>query len=215
MKEDRNMSKSEKGNKDKVCSSKSANVKNRENTSSCGRQRAYSLMKERNGTKVDFADQMRPRTCSMPSRNTIRKLSSCPGLQKYKGQFVGGSHTYDVDTYVVRSFEVNSKGVIKSRSDSLRSRSTASFSSEGEPCPLSQSSVFSNSSLESITNGNTDFVASWSVRVFGMPGVGKTALTQQFMTSEYLGGFNTSLGRCITIVNHFVKKRFKRSLDGY
>lgn len=190
------MSKTEKGYKEKGCFSTKANGKSRENTTSCGRQRAYSLMKERNGTKVEFTDPMRPRTCSMPSRNNIRKLSSCPGLQKYRGQLISGSHINDVETYVVRSFEVNSKGVIKSRSDSLRSRSTASFSSEGEPCPLSQSSVFSNSSLESITNCNTDNAPAWCVMVYGMPGVGKTALTQQFMTSEYLGGFNTSLGTC-------------------
>jgi GTPase SAR1 family protein len=31
--------------------------------------------------------------------------------------------------------------------------------------------------------------------ILGSSGVGKTALTQQFMTSEYMGAFDTSTGK--------------------
>jgi len=194
------MSKTAKVAKDAVCFDNSTVDTNRDNITSYGRQRAYSMMKERNSTKVDYtySEQMRPRTCSMPTGNTIFKRMTS---QKGKGHGTSCNNTQDVETIVVRSFEVNSKGVIKSRSDSLRSRSSASFSSEGDPCPMSQSSVFStSSSQESLQNYTNETMATWLIMVYGKNGVGKTAITQQFMTSEYLGGFNTSLGKPIYVI---------------
>ena len=41
----------------------------------------------------------------------------------------------------------------------------------------------------------TKEVAVYRVMMLGGPGVGKTALTQQFVTSEYIAAQNTSFGR--------------------
>ena len=38
----------------------------------------------------------------------------------------------------------------------------------------------------------------YRVLVLGGPGVGKTAITQQFLTSEYMAAQNTSFGRSIS-----------------
>lgn len=191
------MSKSGKTNKNKKCvKSHTVDMKNEDDsTPLMARQRAFSLKKDERVNKVEHPEHMRPRTFSMPSRYTLRKPLA---LQRYRGHVFGNGN--DEDTYVVRSFEVTSKGIIKSRSDSLRSRSTASVSSEGDPCPFSQSSVFSGSSQESLNNCQTSENTRYcTIKVFGIGGVGKTALTQQFMTSEYLGGFNTSLGELFAV----------------
>lgn len=150
------------------------------------RKRALSYRKpEEHCHEFAEDDGMRPRTSSMPTSSTFRK----PQLQLTS---LGLNGDPDVDTYKVRSFEMNAKGKIISRSESLRSRSSYSiFSSEGDLCPLSHSS--SSLSKESILN--TVITLASRVMIFGYPAVGKTALAQQFMTSEYLGGFNTSTGK--------------------
>lgn len=154
------------------------------------RQRAFSCVKNKSESSEDGIS-IRPRTCSMPTGGNFN--SSFVSNLRNRGQ-TSSIPDHESDTYTVRMFEVSSKGVIKKRSDSWRSRSTASFSSEGEPCPLSQSSAASSSSQDSI--GNCAGVTPASVvLVLGADGVGKTALTQQFMTSEYLGGFDTSSGK--------------------
>lgn len=155
------------------------------------RKRASSFKKP-NEKNIDLFlnDEIRPRTCSMPSRSSFRK----PHHQELQRALLRLNIEPDTETYTVRSFEMNSKGVIIKRNDSMRSRSTNSIvSSEGDLCPLSPMSRTSSSlSRESV--GTSPGMFPCRVMVIGAPGVGKTALTQQFMTSEYLGGFDTSVG---------------------
>lgn len=163
--------------------------KSESHTRNSYRQRAFSYIKDKPRDYVKH-DDSRPRTYSMPTRNEIQK----PNLHYFS---TPRNNENELETYKVRKFEVNSKGVIKKRSDSLRSRSSASFSSDCDISgQLSLSSLALSSSQESVgvfkSCGSAD---TSTVAVFGGPGVGKTALMQQFMTSEYLGGFDTSMGK--------------------
>ena len=155
------------------------------------RKRASSFKKPKTHSPELFGHlgEMRPRTCSMPTRNTFRK----PGL----GLLCQGHHVchldVDTDIYRLRSFSTTSKGIVINKGDSVRSRSTNSvYSSGSEEFPLSPSS--GNSSTHSRECFGMMPVIPFRVTVLGAAGVGKTAITQQFMTSEYLGGFDTSIG---------------------
>ncbi|XP_052233033.1 GTP-binding protein RAD-like [Dreissena polymorpha] len=106
-----------------LCSSNNLNIE------STYRKRASSFKKPKvKNLDVYLHDNgMRPRTCSMPSSNSLKK----PRAQILRREFM--NIEADPDTYTVREFEMNSKGVIIHRSDSLRSRSTNSIvSSEGD-----------------------------------------------------------------------------------
>lgn len=157
------------------------------------RQRALSLKKDEKVRCVDCNDQIRPRTRSMPAKSTVIRPCTCHSSPHHcTGQLLT-ANVHDIGTYIVRQFEVNSKGVIKSRSDSLRSRST-STSSDGDPCNFGQGLRLSKEYVQQ------EIVHAPYILVCGVAGVGKTALTQQFMTSEYLGGFNTSVGKLVSYV---------------
>ncbi|XP_041376306.1 ras-related protein Rap1-like [Gigantopelta aegis] len=153
------------------------------------KKRATSLKKpkSRHLENVEL-EEMRPRTSSLPSRNQLSK----PYMQ-YLSPCVD-----DESVYTCRSFVTTSKGVLVNRGDSLRSRSTNSIISSGsgsmtELTPLSpSSSSLSQSSLANST-GSAFGASAFRVLVLGSPGVGKTSVTQQFMTSEYLGGFDASI----------------------
>lgn len=156
------------------------------------RKRASSFKRDKH---LDFFhdEGMRPRTCSAPTKNNLRK----PNLHR---THLGLNIQPDAERYRVRSFKMNSKGVVVV-GDTFRSRSSNSVCSSGsEACPLSPLSRTSSSmsrdsagtSPGSVTN-NTGFPS--RILLLGSPGVGKTAVTQQFMTSEYLGGFDTSIGK--------------------
>ena len=153
-----------------------------------GRKRASSFKRPRVPPQdIVPDDDIRPRTSSMPTRNTIKR----PGCLSHTALHLD----VDNELYTLRSFATTSKGVVVNRGDSLRSRSSNSvYSSGSELCPLSPGSRTSSSiSRESI--GTSDSV--YRVAVLGASGVGKTAITQQFMTSEYLGGFDTSIGELL------------------
>ena len=90
------------------------------------RKRASSFKREKH---LDFFqdDIMRPRTSSAPTKNTLRK----PKLHR---THLGLNIQPDDDQYTVRSFKMNSKGLIVV-GDSMRSRSANSVNSlEGEMC---------------------------------------------------------------------------------
>ena len=149
------------------------------------RSLSFKIAKE---THVDSYSQreMRPRTCSMPT-------------SAYRRLMLQGTHLRlniqpDTEEYTVRSFKTKSKGIV-ALGDSRRKRSSNSVSSsEGDVCPVSPVSISSCSlSRESIVMCPAMLPS--RVIVIGASSVGKTALTQQFMTSEYLGGFNTSYGK--------------------
>ena len=155
--------------------------------SSIGRKRASSFKKPKTQTLDSFGNngEMRPRTCSMPTRNTFRK----PNTLSHHALHLD----VDSDFYTLRSFST-SKGIIVNRGDSVRSRSTNSvYSSGSEQLQLSPSSR--TSSTYSRESFGVVSKIPFRVAVLGAPGVGKTAITQQFTTSEYLGGFDTSIGK--------------------
>ncbi|KAH3770121.1 hypothetical protein DPMN_171402 [Dreissena polymorpha] len=138
-----------------------------------------------------FAD-MRPRTFSMPTKNSYTKpLLYHKQPRQYRSQTAFNAD----DRHLVRIFEMSSQGQLVKKSDSLWSSSTNSIvSSEGDVfvgVSPTQNSSFNRRSFEE-GNGPSE---PYSVLVIGQSEVGKTALCQQFQTSEYLGGFNTSLGK--------------------
>ncbi|XP_062567647.1 GTP-binding protein GEM-like [Saccostrea cucullata] len=147
------------------------------------RVRSTSMKKPKVRPPEDFElDDMRPRTSSLPSKNSYKK----PNLLAIKSAGILYEDS-EHDLYRLRSFERTAKGLVN-RGDSLISRSNNSiFSSESEYGALSQTS--SSASQTSLTEHHKPY----RILMMGSQGVGKTALTQQFMTSEYLGGFDTSI----------------------
>lgn len=182
-------------NRNCLISSRSLATADDFNKVSC-RQRAFSFIKDKQLDLLEYGDGIRPRTSSMPTKSSVRKPTLLH-LNHRHHTHEYNANEHDADKYPVRMFKVNSKGVIKSRSDSMRSRGSASFSSEGEMCRmLSQSSLASSSSHDSIsTYKSLGNMSTSYVKVLGGTDVGKTALMQQFMTSEYMGGFDTSNGK--------------------
>ena len=161
------------------------------------RQRAFSCVKT---TTEYHGEPIRPRTLSMPTAGYSGR-ALFPNLSHRHRGLTTSIPDHESDFYTtIRMFEVNSKGVIKKRSDSWRSRSSASFSSEGEPGLVCYSPLESSSSIDSVGCAASDPTPGLIVLVLGEEGVGKTALTQQFMTSEYLGGFDTSSGKLCPVL---------------
>ncbi|XP_064610604.1 GTP-binding protein RAD-like isoform X2 [Liolophura sinensis] len=99
----------------------------------------------------------------------------------------------------VRSFSKTSKGLVN-RGDSFKRKSTSSvFNSSVNNCasePVefnrdrTSSSNSQSSTSQSVDSGNAP--SFFRVVMLGAVGVGKTALTQQFMTSEYMGACDTT-----------------------
>ncbi|KAL8590264.1 hypothetical protein ACOMHN_006380 [Nucella lapillus] len=159
-------------------------------------KRAVSLKKPRKKTfEIDELDEMRPRTSSLPTKNSIRR----PILQYLTPPHTSSSARDHDEFYTIRSFVTTSKGQLVNRGDSLRSRSTNSIMSSGsgsmtELTRLSQAS--SQCSLCHEGSGPESPSALpllYRVLMLGSAGVGKSSLTQQFATSEYLGTFGPSI----------------------
>lgn len=76
----------------------------------------------------------------------------------------------------------------------VASTTLSSLSSTGgggiNPRRESLNSVESSGLTQSVTSSVT--ISHYRVLMMGAPGVGKTALTRQFMTSEYKGTYETS-----------------------
>ena len=156
------------------------------------RQRAKSLMK--NVLLEPEPEYLRPRSFTAPSRNSLLKPHH---LRHHHHGHPLESNYESGSIYTVRTFEMSSKGVILKKSDSLRSRSTNSvLSSDGDQV------LFLSSPRGSYSSQGSEIVERFSeeancIFVIGASAVGKTALTQQFQTSEYLGGFDTSIGKTL------------------
>lgn len=154
--------------------------------------RSCSMKKPRR-PMIEDLDEMRPRTSSLPTRNSYKRR-----------QYLSPTVSTEGELYRVRSFETTSKGIIN-RGDSFKSKSSNSIVSSGSSTTdhgrLSRSpSVNSQGSTEaSLDSAGCQL---FRVCVLGSPGVGKTALMQQFMTSEYIGGFDTSLGKYDSLIIH-------------
>ena len=151
------------------------------------RIRSASMKKKNIKVSEDFElEEIRPRTSSLPTRNSFKK----PNLLSIRTAAAILYEDSERDFYTQRHFETT-KGGLVNRGDSLISRSTTSIVSSGsELGALSRTS----SSVSQGSLGNETVVKPHCVLMLGTQGVGKTALTQQFMTSEYLGGFDTSIG---------------------
>ena len=117
---------------------------------------------------------------------------------------------------VVRNFSLSSKGVIN-RGDSFKRKpaqgsqstpdativvnttpATAAVTSPHQPTASCEEHLLSTASSAIARASSTTTVS--RVLVIGDRGVGKTALLQQFMTSQYMGAAETSFGECWSFV---------------
>lgn len=105
----------------------------------------------------------------------------------------------------VRSFKMTPKG-IENRGDSFRRRSSSSIASAGsakniehaDECQIKRQRIPSDNSDGSTTGCSCASSSSsgyYRVLVTGEAGVGKSALTNQFMTSEYMVNLDITLGK--------------------
>ncbi|XP_033325644.1 uncharacterized protein LOC117220078 isoform X2 [Megalopta genalis] len=151
------------------------------------------------GSRGPGPRQYRGRTSSMPAVPRHR-----PMLAETKRGGAGGAEegeTEDgVEYYRLRSFSITANGVYN-LGDSLksrRSRSINSVTSSGTSCSstrearlLSLASQLSAMEAEEDTSNERE--ATYKVGMLGASGVGKTALTAQFSTSDYICAYDTSL----------------------
>ncbi|XP_014603260.1 PREDICTED: flocculation protein FLO11-like isoform X4 [Polistes canadensis] len=104
--------------------------------------------------------------------------------------------------YRLRHFSITGKGVVN-RGDSLKSRrsrsnnSVASSNSSTEHLTASYPGSARNSAAGSLASSRESSAsqdpASYRVLMLGAPAVGKSSLVSQFMTSEYLHAYDTSI----------------------
>lgn len=105
----------------------------------------------------------------------------------------------------VRSFKTTSKGAVVNRGDSFRTKTPAEDANLFTPGEQ-QSLEKINSSHGNISHKNQIIPeplpsSYFKVLMLGSSGVGKSALTTQFLTSEYIGAFDTVNGECFTITS--------------
>ncbi|XP_033755879.1 uncharacterized protein LOC117338631 [Pecten maximus] len=162
------------------------------NVSPRPRSRSSSVKKSKKKSLEAFDLDIRPRTSSLPTKNTYKKPNL--GSLRHTSEGCGDDET-DPDFYRLRTFELTPKGIVN-RGDSLRSRSTNSILSSGSEmgCLSRTSSSLSQSSFGNSTGSGGTGVP-FRVLVVGPEGTGKSCMVRQFTTSEYLGGFDTSLGK--------------------
>ncbi|XP_013401048.1 uncharacterized protein LOC106166932 [Lingula anatina] len=159
---------------------------------------------------TSFSPNPRPRTWSMPAKHCRRRGQSAdeplPPAVCAIPEYAGNGQLQRV-----RSFTLSSKG-LKNRGDSYKKKTTGSNQSMGQLdnfCSLvteeefrqRTSSVNSQGSLthRSCGSGSSEFRPSYKVVIFGAGDVGRTSLTRQFMTSEYMGAFDASFGKKIPL----------------
>ncbi|XP_076752791.1 uncharacterized protein LOC143424541 isoform X2 [Xylocopa sonorina] len=151
------------------------------------------------GSRGPAPRQYRGRTSSMPAVPRHR-----PMLAETKRGGASGTdegETEDgVEYYRLRSFSITANGVYN-LGDSLKSRrskSINSVTSSGTSCSSTRearllSSASQLSGMEAEEDTSNERVATYKVGMLGASGVGKTALTAQFTTSDYICAYDTSL----------------------
>ncbi|XP_033754847.1 GTP-binding protein REM 1-like [Pecten maximus] len=134
----------------------------------------------------------RPRRNSMPSRARHQILSS-----SFNDLFDNTENEQPQSLRRVRSFKTTSRGVVN-RGDSYKKKSSNEILASGgtvrdESSELQSLDNHSNSPTPRISTSTSsdDAPKCYQVVVLGSDGVGKTALTDQFMTSEYIGPTDT------------------------
>ena len=105
-------------------------------------------------------------------------------------------------TYRRRSFSITPRGIVN-EGDFLvakfgnmvvpASSVGSDLDQQGGTC-RSRASSFNSQGSPALSAASSCDTPTYKVLVLGYTGVGKTALTQQFMTSEYMGAQNTSFG---------------------
>uniref|UniRef100_A0A1L8DLC1 Putative ras-related gtpase n=1 Tax=Nyssomyia neivai TaxID=330878 RepID=A0A1L8DLC1_9DIPT len=141
------------------------------------------------GSSRPTKQKQRMRTASMPAENRKPRLSE---LRR------SAIHCADVDIeyYRLRSFSITSHGICN-LGDSMRSRRSRSINSvtssnSGRDRHNSNASQTTTNDLAMDTEQG-DSTTAYKVAMLGASGVGKTALTYQFTTSEYICAYDLSL----------------------
>ncbi|XP_063439858.1 ras-related protein Ral-B-like [Mytilus trossulus] len=138
-------------------------------------------------TEESFAYE-RKRRNSMPSVNKIQLSSSYTDLAKEKDK------DYDENLRRVRSFKTTSKGALVNRGDSFKRKTQKekllTLANQSREDNLNNA----GNNNQQVTVTLKSFNPVYRVVMLGPAGVGKSALTDQFMTSEYIGPTdNTSI----------------------
>ncbi|KAK8725637.1 hypothetical protein OTU49_010660, partial [Cherax quadricarinatus] len=115
---------------------------------------------------------------------------------------VNGADDDDDDYYRLRHFSITGRRIVN-RGDSFKSRRTrsntsvASDASSADGCawshPCSLATSAASSAASSQASSASEMTTPYRVVMLGGPGVGKTALVHQFMTSEYINAYDNSL----------------------
>ncbi|XP_058827882.1 uncharacterized protein LOC131687790 isoform X2 [Topomyia yanbarensis] len=150
------------------------------------------------GPGLENAKQQRMRTSSMPVENRKPRLADTRR---------SAIHCADVDMeyYRLRSFSITSHGICN-LGDSMRSRRSRSINSVtsassggGKDRKGSSGSQKQDAHMQSAEGSGDNLTAvkekdnAYKVAMLGASGVGKTALTYQFTTSEYICAYDLSL----------------------
>lgn len=149
------------------------------------------------GSRGPIPRQYRGRTSSMPAVPRHK-----PMLVDMKRNTAGddGEVEDGLEYYRLRSFSITANGIYN-LGDSLksrRSRSINSVTSSGTSCSSTRdarllSSASQLSGIEGEEEPNSSRVPTYKVGMLGASGVGKTALTAQFTTSDYICAYDASL----------------------
>ncbi|XP_068625001.1 uncharacterized protein [Battus philenor] len=116
------------------------------------------------------------------------------GLPQQRARVASMPNTgVEEEYYRLRHFSITGKGVVN-RGDSLRSRRSRSNTSVASSASSTEAATRASApcSLASSRDSSAG-LSSYRVLVLGAPGVGKSSLIGQFMTSEYLHAYDTSI----------------------
>ncbi|XP_050671318.1 uncharacterized protein LOC126969794 [Leptidea sinapis] len=116
------------------------------------------------------------------------------GLPQQRARVASMPNTgVEEEYYRLRHFSITGKGVVN-RGDSLRSRRSRSNTSVASSASSTEAVTRASApcSLASSRDSSAG-LSTYRVLVLGGPGVGKTSLVGQFMTSEYLHAYDTSI----------------------
>jgi Rad/Gem-related GTP binding protein 1 len=155
---------------------------------------------------LELKSLVRRRTYSMPTKNRYRKPSSESGCDSTQSSRHSSQGDDDDDLVRVRTFSTSARGIIN-RGDSFKRRSGVLQPPSMESVQLQQQATGEEDVQRERTWSNTSQGSSAGsaasscgtppvhrVVVMGARGVGKTSIIQQFMTSEYMGNADASLG---------------------
>ncbi|KAH8419761.1 hypothetical protein KR009_002163 [Drosophila setifemur] len=142
-----------------------------------------------------LTERQRMRTSSMPAESRRPRLAEMRRSAIHAGDI-------DMEVYRLRSFSITSNGVCN-LGDSLRSRRSRSINSvtstgtsnSGVDRHNSNASRASGEAIDGdpSVQGQTAPVPAYKVAMLGSSGVGKTTLTYQFTTSDYICAYDLSL----------------------